>query len=110
LSPEAFAFLNQNYVISNASKAQDLFINPIQVDFTSNPATDWDADGNYIGSAIGQCGATPVYGQPFDSNGNLVTNPNGNNSFCVTNPAVSGGYGSDGIRMASLTLSANIGR
>src|SRR5207237_4513192 len=54
LSPEAFqAGLNQNYVISNPNKAQDLFINPVQFDFASNPATDWDpVTGAYIGPAI----------------------------------------------------------
>jgi hypothetical protein len=101
LSPEAYVCcLNQNYVISNPSKAQDLFINPIQVDFTSDPVTDWDpTTGHYIGAPIAECGGVPFsdYGQPFDSNGNVVTNKAGANSFCVTNPATAGTYGSDGI-------------
>ena len=101
LSPEAYVCcLNQNYVISNPSKAQDLFINPIQVDFTSDPVSDWDpTTGQYIGAPIAECGGVPFsdYGQPFDSNGNVVTNKAGANSFCVTNPATAGTYGSDGI-------------
>jgi hypothetical protein len=84
LSPEAFALLNQNYVISNPNKAQDLFINPIQVDFNSAGSVPTSCDPNFIGQAI-------------DSNGNVVVKSNGDDSFCITNPAVAGAYGSDGI-------------
>jgi hypothetical protein len=85
LSPEAFAFLNQNYVISNVNKAQDLFINPIQVDFKStDPLLPTGCDPNFAG-------------QPVDSNGNVVVLPNGNDSFCILNPATAGTFGSDGI-------------
>ena len=94
LSVEAYqAGLPQNYLISNPNKKQDLFINPIQVDFSStgslglcaDPANPTQPNPNYI------------FGQPVDSNGNIVTNSAGNDSFCITNPGVAGNYGSDGI-------------
>jgi hypothetical protein len=84
LSPEAYAFLNQNYVISNPNKAQDLFINPIQVDFNSAGPLPTGCDPNFAGQAV-------------DSNGNVVVLTNGDDSFCIMNPAVAGTYGSDGI-------------
>jgi hypothetical protein len=87
LSPEAYAFLNQNYVISNVNKAQDLFINPIQVDF--NSAVDPTGPPG--------CDFANFAGQAIDSNGNVVVLPNGNDSFCIMNPAVAGAVGSDGI-------------
>ena len=101
LSPEAAqAGLTQNFLISNPSKNQDIFVNPVQVDFTSTPANFDPVTGAYIGPAVGTCPA-PVggfpYGQPIDSNGNVATNSAGNNAFCISNPAVAGLAGSDGI-------------
>jgi len=100
LSVEAYVCcLNQVYLISNPNKKQDLFINPIQVDFASNLATDW-SHGNYIGPAIAACGPLPVagrFGRAQDSNGNFIANSAGNNAFCITNPATAGQLGSDGI-------------
>jgi hypothetical protein len=90
LSPEAFAVLNQNYVISNASKAQDLFINPIQVDYRIEDFAP--------GEGPAQCPDIANFSsQPVDSNGNVVTLPNGNDAFCIANPDTAGTYGSDGI-------------
>jgi Carboxypeptidase regulatory-like domain len=85
LSVEAFqCCLNQQYVISNPNKKQDLFVNPIQVDFSSA--------GPVPAACVGQ-----PQGQPTDSNGNIVTNSAGNDSFCITNPGVAGNLGGDGI-------------
>ena len=89
ISPEAFqAGLNQQYFISNVNKSQDLFINPIQVDYSSlDPA----------GPPAACLGPDATNGQPVDSNGNIVTNSAGNDSFCVTNTSVAGNAGADGI-------------
>jgi hypothetical protein len=93
LSPEAGqAGLAQIYIISNPNKKQDLFINPIQVDY---------AAANGIPTACINTATNPPSefpnGQPVDSNGNPVTNSAGNDSFCVTNPGTAGTIGSDGI-------------
>jgi hypothetical protein len=87
LSPEAAqAGLAQIYIISNPNKKQDLFINPIQIDYSS------------LGAVPAACQAPGVIsGQPVDSNGNIVTNSAGNDSFCVTNPTTAGVLGADGI-------------
>jgi len=95
LSPEAFqCCLNQNYLIGNPSKTQDIFINPIQFAFNSggtftapagspcDPAVNPDASG---------------VGVPTDSNGNGAINGAGDDAFCVTNSSVAGLAGSDGI-------------
>ena len=73
LSPEAYiGGLGQQYFISNPSKAQDLFTNPIQVDYSTagggtcpiaNPAAD--------------------SGALTDSNGTPVTNSAGNDATCI---------------------------
>ena len=84
LSPEAYVCcLNQQYVISNPNKAQDLFVNPVQLDYSSanGPPLNCVLDG----------------GQVLDSNGNVVTNKGGFDSFCIQNPAVAGNIGADGI-------------
>ena len=78
LSVEAFqCCLNQIYVISNPNKGQDLFKNPVQVDFAG------------AGGPPPTCTSTgtnqTLFGQPTDSNGNLVTLANGSDSFCIPN-------------------------
>ena len=102
LSPEAYqAGLNQFYTISNVSKGQDLFHNPIQLDYVLDPVGKTHPAG---------CDPTPGSGnksiidaQPTDSNGNVVTLSNGNNAFCIPNASdaagnqLTGTYGADGI-------------
>jgi hypothetical protein len=91
LSPEAFQIgLGQNYVISNPNKAQDLFVNPVQIDYK---AADFAT-----GKGPAACPDIKNYsGQPFDSNGNPVVLANGDDSFCIANPTTAGGFGADGI-------------
>ena len=87
LSVEAYVCcLNQVYLISNPNKKQDLFINPIQVDYLSKAAGGSGPPANCVEDG----------GQPVDSNGNTVL-VNGNDSFCIQNPATAGQIGSDGI-------------
>ncbi len=91
LSPEAAnAGLAQQYFISNPNKHQDLFTNPIQLDYNA-------ASG-------GTCPvATPYVNSPVtDSNGNVVTNSAGNDSVCIQPGPYANGHGpgdpfSDGI-------------
>jgi len=81
LSPEAFiAGLEQQYFISNPSKSQDLFTNPIQADYNS---------------ATGACPyATTVDTQGItDSNGTPVFTPNGSDSMCVQPGPYANGHG-----------------
>ncbi len=82
LSPEAYiAGLAQQYFISNPSKAQDLFTNPIQVDYNSadgpcpiaNPAADTQ-------------GLT-------DSNGTPVFTSSGADSVCIQPGPYANGHG-----------------
>jgi hypothetical protein len=91
LSPEAFAFLNQNYTISNVKKSQDFFINPIQVDYSTDPNRGVPQPQSCID--VGP----DFNSQAIDSNNSVVVNSAGNDSFCVTNPATAGLFGSDGI-------------
>jgi hypothetical protein len=84
LSPEAFnAGLAQNYFISNPTKAQDLFTNPIQIDFAS-------ADGVPAECAPGAGGHST---QVTDSNGDVVVLPNGADSVCVVGGPYANGHG-----------------
>lgn len=113
LSPEAYqAGLNQLYTISNVSKGQDLFNNPVQItwkhDYT-DPTGIADAPAGCTSAGTN----TTVYSTlapsfngtqpPYDSNGNPVVLPNGNNAFCVPNAfnasgvQLAGAYGPDGI-------------
>ena len=96
LSPEAYqCCLNQFYTISNVSKSQDLFQNPVQLDYSSTGTvpTGCTSSGTNV----------TTFGQPSDSNGNVVTLPNGNDSFCIPNSfdaagnQLTGTYGADGI-------------
>jgi len=77
LSPEAAqSGLTQQYLIGNPSKTQDVFTNPIQLDYNA---------------ALG--GTCPIVGDPFDTNatnggvsdsfGNIVTNTAGNDNTCI---------------------------
>ncbi len=112
LSPEAYqAGLNQYYFISNVSKNQDLFLNPVEItwthDYTLGPTADAPAGCNSTGTnttlystqAPTFAGTRP----PYDSNGNPVVLPNGNNAFCIPNAFDASGNqitatpGSDGI-------------
>ena len=78
LSPEAAQNgLNQFYFISNVNAKQDLFKNPVQIDYV-------------LGNAPSSCNSSGsnqsiVDGQAFDSNGNVVTLTNGDNAFCIPN-------------------------
>jgi hypothetical protein len=105
LSPEAFQNgLNQNYFISNVRKSQDLFKNPVQIDYvqvfdalgkgTLTPPTTCNSSGTNTGI---------VDAQATDSNGNIVTLANGDNAFCIPNAfdvsgnQITGIAGADGI-------------
>jgi hypothetical protein len=113
LSPEAFqAGLNQIYVISNVSKNQDVFKNVVEIPWTHNYTS-----ANPIGDAPAGCISAgtnkTIYSTtapqfngtypPYDSNGNPVTLPNGNNAFCIPNAfdalnnQITGTVGADGI-------------
>jgi len=90
----------QNYFISNPNKAQDLFINPIQVDYfandTSNPSVGAPSTCTSSGSNL------TLYSAPKDSNEQHVL-VNGNNAMCIANAFNAAGQqltgiaGSDGI-------------
>jgi hypothetical protein len=96
LSPEAFqAGLGQIYIISNPSKNQDLFKNPVQIDYV-------------LGNAPAGCKSSGTNqsildAQATDSNGNIVTLTNGNNAFCIPNALdaagnqITGTVGPDGV-------------
>jgi hypothetical protein len=95
VSPEAFqCCLNQQYLITNPNKSQDIFVNPNQFVFNDGgsgtflPGSPCDPAVNPDASAVGF---------PTDSNGNPVVNSNGTNAFCVTNSSVAGNLGGDGI-------------
>jgi len=95
LSPEAFqAGLTQQYLIANPSKNQDLFTNPNQIlyNHASVPAA-CSAAGVLNSTGPGSYPTTA----PYDSNGNGVVDANGNDSFCITNPAVAGLPIGDGV-------------
>lgn len=93
-------FFAQNYFISNPNKAQDLFVNPIQIDYfaadTGNPNIGAPSACASSGSNL------TLYSAPTDSNGNNVL-VNGNNAMCVPNAfnalgqQLTGIAGSDGI-------------
>jgi hypothetical protein len=107
LSPEAYqAGLNQYYVISNPNKAQDLFSNPTQILYThdfslANGADDAPSGCTPTGTNVSIY--SPDTGAPYDSNGNPVVLPNGNNAFCIPNAFDANGnqltatIGADGI-------------
>jgi hypothetical protein len=96
LSPEAYqCCLNQFYTIANVNKNQDLFHNQIQIDYIS---------GGTVPAGCTSSGTNvTTFGQPSDSNGNIVTLANGNNAFCIPNSydaagnQITGTYGPDGI-------------
>ena len=87
-------FFAQNYFISNPNKNQDLFKNPIQIDYNSTvgPPAGCTSSGSNL----------TLYSTPVDSNGNTVL-VNGNDSMCIPNAFNSTGQqltgiaGSDGI-------------
>ena len=98
LSPEASeAGLGQFYTISNVNKNQDLFNNPVQIDYVLGgpvPAGCTSAPGN----------TSLMNAQATDSNFNVVTLTNGDNAFCIPNAfntatgvQLAGAYGADGI-------------
>jgi len=100
ISPEAYqAGLGQNYLISNVRKNQDLFKNPTELDYTLDPINHVRPAG--CTSSPGNSGI--VDAQPVDSNGNIVTLPNGHNAFCIPNAynaagtQITGIAGADGI-------------
>jgi len=113
LSPEAYqAGLGQIYVISNVSKSQDVFKNVVEIPWTHDFSS-----ANPIGDAPGGCTSSgtnkTIYSTqapkfagsfpPYDSNGNPVVLPNGNNAFCLPNAfdatgnQITGTVGADGI-------------
>jgi hypothetical protein len=96
LSPEAYeAGLGQFYVISNVNKNQDVFKNPIQLDYILG--------GTVPGGCTSSGTNKTLFGKPTDSNNNIVTNANGNNAFCIPNAfdalgnQITGTVGADGI-------------
>jgi len=96
LSPEAYQNgLGQIYVISNVRKNQDLFKNPVQIDYNSaGPVPAGCASSGTNKSIIG--------GVATDSNGNPVTLPNGDNAFCIPNA-----FAADGITQITGTIGAD---
>src|SRR2546427_4371281 len=100
-------FFAQNYFISNPNKAQDLFKNPVQIDYNSAdgpPATCTSAGTNLTlyADPVFTAGFTNGPYSILDSNGNGVL-VNGNDSMCVPNAFNAAGQqltaiaGSDGI-------------
>src|SRR5207237_8519446 len=67
-------FFAQNYFISNPSKAQDLFINPVQVDYFSAPDPTGAIDPT-VGAPT-DCTSSgsnlTLYSSPVDTTGNNV--------------------------------------
>jgi len=99
LSPEAgLTNLSQIYLIGNPSKKQDIFVNPQEVTYAGT-------DPNPGGAPCTLAGFTPITdGQATDSNGNVVTLPNGDDHFCIPNAfdatgltQIAGSIGADGI-------------
>src|SRR6266576_6783528 len=83
LSPEAFiGGLAQQYFISNPSKAQDLFTNPIQVDYNSA-----DPAGCPVANPAADSGALT------DSNGTPVFTSAGNDAMCIQPGPYANGHG-----------------
>jgi len=106
LSPEAFQNnLGQIYTISNVSKNQDLFHNPTQVDYLQvfDPVTGAPTLTPPSGCNSTGTNTSLLDGQATDSNGNIVSLPNGKNAFCIPNAfdaagnQITAGYGPDGI-------------
>jgi hypothetical protein len=100
LSPEAYQNgLNQYYTISNVNKGQDLFKNPVQLDYVLDPV------GNTHPAACDPTGTNKsiIDAQATDSNGNIVVLPNGDNAFCIpnafdaSNNQLTATFGPDGI-------------
>jgi hypothetical protein len=99
LSPEAYQNgLNQLYTISNVSKNQDLFHNPVQIDYFQDGTKTPPAGCTSSGTNTSIVDATAT-----DSLGNTVTLANGDNAFCIPNAfnaagvQLAGAYGPDGI-------------
>jgi hypothetical protein len=106
LSPEAYQNgLNQLYTISNVSKGQDLFHNPVQIDYLQvfDPVTGKGTLTPPAGCKPSGTNTSLIDAQATDSNGNIATLANGDNAFCIPNTAdangnqLAGAYGADGI-------------
>jgi Carboxypeptidase regulatory-like domain/TonB-dependent Receptor Plug Domain len=106
LSPEAFQNnLGQFYTISNVNKNQDLFKNPVQIDYVQvfDPVTGLPTLTPPAGCTSSGTNTGIVDAQAIDSNGNIVTLSNGGNAFCIPNAFDAAGnqitatYGADGI-------------
>ena len=82
-------------MISNVNKNQDVFKNPIQLDYILG--------GTVPGGCTSSGTNKTLFGKPTDSNNNIVTNANGNNAFCIPNAfdalgnQITGTVGADGI-------------
>jgi Carboxypeptidase regulatory-like domain/TonB-dependent Receptor Plug Domain len=90
LSPEAYqAGLSQTYFISNPNKNQDLFQNPVQIDYVlgARPASCGDPNNKQ----------NIIDAQATDSNGNPVTNANGDNAFCIKHAFDANGFTIQGL-------------
>jgi hypothetical protein len=106
LSPEASqAGLGQFFVISNTSKTQDLFKNPVEIPYINTDPTN-PMQGAPAGCASGGTNRTlysPGTGAPYDSNGNPVVLPGGENAFCIPNAydanniQITATFGPDGV-------------
>jgi len=107
LSPEAFQNnLGQFYTISNVNKNQDLFKNPVQIDYVQvfDPVTGLGTLAPPATCTSSGTNTGIVDAQALDSNGNPVTLTNGSNAFCIPNAFDATGlnqltatYGADGI-------------
>jgi hypothetical protein len=100
ISPEAFqAGLGQNYVISNVSKSQDVFVNPIEIPYNSTLGVPPGCTSSGTNATLFSAGT----GAPYDSNQAPVVLPNGDDSFCIPNAYDAAGnqitavFGADGI-------------
>jgi len=106
LSPEALnAGLGQIYVISNVNKNQDFFKNPVEITYAQqfDPTTGAPLLPHPSGCDPTGTNQSILDAQATDSNGNIVTLPNGDNAFCIPNAFDASGnqitatYGPDGV-------------
>jgi len=102
LSPEAYQNnVAQTYNISNVNKNQDLFHNVPQLDYVLDPVNHAHPAG--CDPTAGSGNTSVIDGQAVDSNGNVITNANGTNAFCIPNAfnaagaTIVGLAGADGI-------------
>jgi hypothetical protein len=87
VTPEAAqGGITQQYLIGNPSKKLDIFTNVNELTFNSAavPPTGCNPAATFIGPGSFGTGVPP-----YDSNGNGVVLPNGDDSFCVTNSDLS---------------------